>query len=158
MHPKIYEEFASAKGYDAGLKIVIERTGEQLKAMDPNVIRPGMLLGNIQSGKTKAFIGIIARAFDKGYDIAVVFNKGTKALSMQAVQRLSNEFETFIKDDEMNVYDIMALQDDLNDFILDQKLIFVVKKEDANLRRLDGTFHEVYPQLGGRTHLSSMKW
>lgn len=35
-------------------------------ADDPN--RPGMLLGKIQSGKTRAFLGVIARAFDRGYD------------------------------------------------------------------------------------------
>src|SRR4051794_3774597 len=41
--------------------------------------KPGMLLGKIQSGKTKAFIGVLAIAFDNGDDHAVIFTKGTKA-------------------------------------------------------------------------------
>ena len=30
--------------------------------------RPSMLLGKIQFGKTRVFVGIIARAFDRGFD------------------------------------------------------------------------------------------
>ena len=37
--------------------------------------KPLMMLGKIQSGKTKSFIGVMALAFDNGYDLAVVLTK-----------------------------------------------------------------------------------
>ena len=42
--------------------------------------RPGMLLGKVQSGKTRTFICSMALAFDNGYDIAIVLSKNSKAL------------------------------------------------------------------------------
>lgn len=83
MHPKIYAEFAADKGYNDDLKTVIERTVQQLKEMDTDVSRPGMLLGNIQSGKTRAFIGIIAKAFDEGYDLRSTLMRGRKTFVTQ---------------------------------------------------------------------------
>jgi len=37
-----------------------------------------MLLGKIQSGKTRGFLGIIADAFDNQFDIAIVLTKGVQ--------------------------------------------------------------------------------
>ena len=34
-----------------------------------------MLLGKIQSGKTRAFLGIIARCFDRGFNVAIIFDE-----------------------------------------------------------------------------------
>ena len=47
----------------------VSRTvGKFLEQREQNgVNRPGMLLGKIQSGKTRIFIGVIAMAFDNGY-------------------------------------------------------------------------------------------
>ena len=66
-----------------------------------------MLLGKIQSGKTRAFVGVIARAFDRGFNIAVVLTKGTKTLSAQTGARLRGDFSEFIDQDEFLVFDIM---------------------------------------------------
>ena len=45
--------------------------GSSIGAVLTSSDRPGILLGKIQSGKTRAFLGVIAEAFDNGYDIAV---------------------------------------------------------------------------------------
>lgn len=62
------------------LKTCMENTVKQLLEKDTTIDKPGMLLGKIQSGKTRAFIGIIALAFDNGYDMAIILTKGTKFL------------------------------------------------------------------------------
>jgi len=49
---------------------------------------PGMLLGKVQSGKTRTFISILALAFDNGFDIAIVLSKNSKALIEQTAKRL----------------------------------------------------------------------
>ncbi len=112
--------------------------------------RPGMLLGKIQSGKTKVFLGIIALAFDNGYDIAVILTKPTKALAKQTHRRVAKEFADFIQQDESQVYDILELPDPLTNFELNQKLVFIVKKQTDNLDRLFRTLSVTYPALAGR--------
>ena len=109
--------------------------------------RPALMLGDIQSGKTRGFIGVMALAFDNGYEVAVVFTKGTKALVRQTVNRFASEFEDSIDQDILQVYDIMEMPL-LNEWTLErQKIIIVVKKEKNNLRRLEETFFESYPTL-----------
>src|SRR4051794_945263 len=53
--------------------------------------RPGMLLGKVQSGKTRAFVGAIAIGFDSGFDIAIVLTKTSTPLATQTIRRLEND-------------------------------------------------------------------
>jgi hypothetical protein len=94
-----------------------------------------MLLGKVQSGKTRTFISILAVAFDNGFDIAIVLSKNSKALIEQTAKRLSSEFKMFLDDGELDIYDIMHAPDSFGAFELDSKLIFVAKKQTDNLRR-----------------------
>ena len=137
----IYKRFIKEKekDYSTELQKCIEDTIYHLTKNGTNFTNPGMLLGKIQSGKTRTFIGIIALSFDRGYDICVIFTKGTKALAEQTRNRLASEFLQFIENDEVKVYDIMSLPP-LTPYIKKQKLIFIVKKETKNLDRLVSLF------------------
>ncbi len=75
-----YDQMAANRGDDVELRSKIEEVVEQLQQQSTSTNRPGILLGRVQSGKTRAFLGVIARAFDKGYGVAVVLTKGTKSL------------------------------------------------------------------------------
>lgn len=127
----------------------IEGTVQALLSQD-TLAKPGMLLGKIQSGKTKTFLGIIALAFDSGFDISVILTKPTTALAKQTYKRVGKDFAEFIEADEAKIYDILELPDRLTHFELNQKLIFVVKKQTDNLTRLAEAFLRTYPQLGQR--------
>lgn len=142
----MYPRFIETKSYTRDLQDCIESTIDHLLSQPTNITNPGMLLGKIQSGKTQTFIGIIALAFDRGYDICVVFTKGTRALSEQTYQRLDYDFREFIENDGVKVYDIMNLPAQLTSYIRRQKLIIVVKKETNNLDRLVDFFNN-YPDL-----------
>lgn len=135
----MYNEFIESKDYSTELQECIENTVDNLTNNRTNFNNPGMLLGKIQSGKTRTFIGIIALAFDRGFGICVIFTKGTKALAEQTLKRLDNEFFQFIEDDEVKVFDIMSLPS-LTPYIKQQKLIFIVKKETNNLDHLVNLF------------------
>ncbi|MFC0522898.1 Z1 domain-containing protein [Pontibacillus salicampi] len=148
-----YTTLAKQNDYDLELKNAMKQTVVHLLEQNTTLARPGMLLGNIQSGKTRAFIGVMSLAFDNGYDIAIILTKGTKALAHQTYQRLKKEFYTFQEQDELQVYDIMHLPDFLVAYELNQKLIFVVKKQKQNLERLYETLFEEYPALGKRKTL-----
>jgi hypothetical protein len=137
----IYNDFIATKGYTQELQDCIENTVDKLISNKTNFNNPGMLLGKIQSGKTRTFIGVIALSFDRNYEICVIFTKGTKALAEQTLKRLDNEFESFIDNDEVKVYNIMNLPP-LTPYLKEQKLIIIVKKETNNLDHLVNLFTE----------------
>lgn len=115
------------------LAACIDRVVKQLEDSATTGDRPGMLLGKIQSGKTRAFVGVIARAFDRGFDIAVVFTKGTKTLSAQTVARLGYDLREFIEDDEVLVFDIMKQPGKLTKSEQRRKLVIVAKNRPRTL-------------------------
>ncbi|MEI5876209.1 Z1 domain-containing protein [Bacillus paranthracis] len=147
---RFYSRLTEKNNYSIETQQCIENTVNKLIENDTSVNRPGMLLGKIQSGKTRAFIGITALAFDNSYDVAIVLTKGTRALAQQTFERLKKEFEDFKDDDVLQIYDSMSIPDNLIAYELEQKLIFVVKKEANNLRRLHTAFFETYPSLIGK--------
>src|SRR3990167_8463889 len=145
-----YDTLTKKRGDDEKLKQCIESTIEQLAAIETSARKPGILLGKIQSGKTRAFLGVMALAFDNDYDAVIILTKGTKALAEQTYQRVINDFQSFIEDDAVQVYDIMHLPENLTSWELKQKLIIVAKKEINNMRRIIKALDDVYPDLKKR--------
>jgi hypothetical protein len=99
-----------------------------------------MLLGKIQSGKTKIFMGVIALSFEKDYGMAIVLTKGTKALAEQTYTRIDKDFDTLIEGDHVKLFDIMNMPDEITPYVRSKKLILVVKKQADNLNRLVSLF------------------
>lgn len=147
---KFYEQLRTERGDSAELATVIVDTVEELITRETDTSRPGMLLGKIQSGKTRAFLGIIAEAFDHGFDLAIVLTKGTRTLTQQTVRRIQKDFQLFRTGEKLEVYDIMQVPALSAWEIDEQKLIFVAKKEANNMRRLLNMFqqhiHLCYPR------------
>ena len=95
-----------------------------------------MLLGKIQSGKTKTFLGAIALAFDNGFDAAIILTKGTRALTRQTLARMHRDFARFRDNDQLQIHDIMNIPDGLTGYELSQKIVIIAKKQVDNLERL----------------------
>jgi len=142
-----YETIAALRADDLALQSCVSTVLNHLLNHDTSSHRPGVLLGKIQSGKTRAFLGIIASAFDNQFDAAVVLTKGTKTLAKQTIERIQDDFKPFTSSDAVQVFDIMFLPKDLTKFELNQKLIIVAKKEANNLERLLKAFRLDYPSL-----------
>ena len=151
---EFYQEFVvhSAK-YDAASQECIERTVAKLHAVETSAGRPGMLLGKIQSGKTRTFLGIIALAFENDFDIAVILTKGTKALAKQTLERVRAEFAPLAAKDGVQIHDIMTVPGGLTGYELSQKLVFVSKKQSDNLDKLAALIRDQYPSLAGKRAL-----
>jgi hypothetical protein len=145
-----YARLRDTREDDDALAACIDRVVKQLEDTSTSGDKPGMLLGKIQSGKTRAFVGVIARAFDRGFDMAVVFTKGTKTLSAQTVARLRHDLRDFIDEDEVLVFDIMAPPGNLTKSEQRRKLVIVAKKQAKNLERIIQFFDKDYPDLKGR--------
>jgi hypothetical protein len=151
---EMYSAFLEEKGYDPPTRDCILETVRQMGEVYSSDHHPGMLLGKIQSGKTRTYVGVIALAFDNGYETAIVLTKGTNALTHQTVARLEDEFQTLIAADAVDVFDIMAIwANGLNAYQREKKLIIVCKKQDDNLRHLRDLLFLTTPDLGGRRAL-----
>lgn len=109
---------------------------EAVKRLDEIGDQPLMMLGKIQSGKTRSFIGVTSLAFDNGYDLAIVLTKNSNALAKQTVTRMRQEFQEFKDDDIIDIFDIMCIPSEMSRFELNKKLIIVVKKEKNNLPKM----------------------
>lgn len=147
-----YDQLASKRGDPPELRAKIEEVIEKLEKEATSTKRPGILLGRVQSGKTRAYLGVTARAFDRGYNVAIILTKGTKSLAAQTLSRVKEDFAEFIAADQVEVFDILAVPD-LTPYELTHKLVFVVKKEDDNMRRLLDLFRTSYPELCKRNIL-----
>lgn len=97
---------------------------------------PLMMLGKIQSGKTRAFTGLMALAFDNKFDMVFILTKNSKALVKQTYRRMKWEFKEFIIANEVEVFDIMKVLEGLTNYELDKKIVVVAKKETSNLDRI----------------------
>ena len=137
-------------GYDEEMQACMERTVQKLLDTQTTLDRPGMLLGMIQSGKTQTFLGVMSLAYDNGYDIVIVLTKKEqKLLAQQTLERLKSEFRDLNEQDHIQIYDIMVMPN-LTRFELDQKLVFVVKKEIKNMTKLQDAFFKSYPHLADK--------
>lgn len=135
----------------------VRRTVDKLLADGCNADKPGLLLGNIQCGKTNTFENIIALAFDKGIEVCVILTKGTKTLASQTLARAKADFafarKTDVIDGRMKVMitDIMDLRHkgvstiDTNDDLCRQ--IIICKKEKRNLESLIELYERISPNL-----------
>ena len=142
--------------YSVELKKSIEQTGQLcIDNINQKVFSPIMMMGNIQSGKTRGFIGLMSLCFDNGFDVTIILTKCSTALVKQTVSRMMSEFEVF-KTGNATVGDIVA-QDILDiDFrscetmgqreavvkkflknYKRKKRIIVVKKQADNVDRLN---------------------
>ncbi|WP_202802801.1 Z1 domain-containing protein [Bradyrhizobium sp. YR681] len=128
-----------------------EETVQELVDLTTTSDHPGMLLGKVQSGKTRTFISVLALALDNSFDIAIILSKNSRALIEQTCKRVRSEFKTFVDEGEIAVYDIMHAPERFGAFELESKLIFVAKKQADNLNRLIDLFAHSPAMTGKRT-------
>ncbi len=62
-----------------------------------------MLVGKVQSGKTTVFSGVIARYFDKGYDLCIILTSIENLLNNQTNERMKEIFRAK-EPSKVNVY------------------------------------------------------
>ena len=146
-HYPIYTHLKNQIGYTDELQECIKKTTDELLKDGEGADKPGLLLGKIQSGKTRAFVGVMALCFDRGVDICVILTKGTKPLAEQTVLRMNADFYDFVdgKDPskpEVKIYDIIEVKTGIPQYNLSSnKVIIVCKKEARNLEHLIKLFN-----------------
>jgi len=132
---------------------VMQNTVSKLLETSTTSKKPGMLLGHIQSGKTRSFLGSMGLGFDNGFDVVIILTKNSNALVKQTFERVESEFTECIEEDELAIYDIMKMPVKLRKFELKKKLVIVLKKEKKNMQRLEKLLFDMYPDLTARKML-----
>ncbi|MGX8790853.1 Z1 domain-containing protein [Oceanobacillus sp. M60] len=132
---------------------VMQNTVSKLLDTSTTSKKPGMLLGHIQSGKTRSFLGSMGLGFDNGFEVVIILTKNSNALVKQTFERVESEFTGCIEEDELAIYDIMKIPVKLRKFELKKKLVIVLKKEKKNIQRLERLLFDMYPVLTARKML-----
>lgn len=150
---KFYTNLKEKNSYNLFTEDCIQETVSKLIHHKTTQNHPGMMLGKIQSGKTRTFIGVTGLALDNGFEVIIVLTKGTIALAHQTYERIKKEFATFIDEELVQLFDIMKMPNNLTKYELKQKLIIVAKKQKDNLNHLENKFLNIYPWLKNRKTL-----
>ena len=88
------------------------------------------LVGLIQSGKTRTFIGAMAKCFDLGFDAVILFTKVSKALVQQTINRLDAEFKLPLENGHLLTWNAIKLDEEaLDSYMLASKRIFLLPKK-----------------------------
>ena len=97
---------------------------------------------------------IVGRAFDKGFDIAIVLTKGTKALVNQTISRMEKDYRFFKESDDLNAVATIVVEDIMNNRrgfdmarVNRAKTVIVAKKEATNLKHLINVFKKKSPWM-----------
>lgn len=142
----IYEHLSRIVGYSKELKACIEETVDKLLVTNiSNASDPGLLLGKIQCGKTRAFVGVMGLAFDKGIDVCVVLTKSDDGLVEQTTARMEYEFRDYLSAVHMGQTVIGVHKTDKGMHfsptqINNQKNIFITYKNTTRLNYLINIF------------------
>lgn len=140
---EFYKEKCEENNYDEATKQCIEKTATHcikntFKADEEKNNQPIMMLGKIQSGKTRAFIGLIALAFDNEFDMVFILTKNSTALVQQTETRMKKEFKKAVDSHEIYISDIMKTNGRISGYQLEKKNIIIAKKQQDNLSKVIG--------------------
>lgn len=163
----LYKKYLIKKGKGNSVEQLESETYKILDSChNPNIKnrlwdRRGLVYGNVQSGKTANFIGLINRAFDHGYQIIIVLTGVTEDLRRQTQTRVNtgvlgipsgedkgiSEFAGFSETE--TIYAPTSIKFDLStnaewikhNITLNKKSIWVIKKNPKILEALIGWLH-----------------
>lgn len=118
--------------------------------------RKGLVMGNVQSGKTRHFAGVIARAVDLGYRFVIVLSGLHNNLREQTQSRLDGdlfvdqEFWYHLTNVDNNDFDRQSELVSLMGSHSDVCLCAVVKKNRKRLGNLEVSLRNVPEEIRGR--------
>lgn len=136
-----YQTLSANKKHSPTLQATVRSTVKRLLQSHTTSEHPGVLLGRIQSGKTTAFIGVIAESFDNDIDVAVVLTKNSELLGTQTTRRIRKDFYDFEQNGHVSIYYTHTFGDTvLKKSQLLNKKIFIAIKNPSSIVKLINAF------------------
>jgi hypothetical protein len=143
MKSSIYDELKEIKNHSQATQDCVHENYQALFeefSVDEHtqLVKPVCLLGKIQSGKTTAFIGTIAKAFDENIKTVIVLTKNSSILGKQTTKRLINELHATQSGGNIDIRYIkdVNVEEALSDAQLHRKRVIVGIKHYKNIQRI----------------------
>lgn len=138
---QFYQILSTNRHHSPSLQMTVKNTVDKLLKNKTSSEHPGVLLGRIQSGKTTAFIGVIAEAFDRNFDVAIILTKNSELLGTQTTRRVRKEFQQFEQQGHFSIYYTHTFGDTvLKKAQLLNKKIFIAIKNPKSIAKLINAF------------------
>ncbi|MFG1819512.1 Z1 domain-containing protein [Kribbella sp. NPDC049174] len=89
-----YKQLLTQKGFSPGVLNVLDASTDEIvnclgdPLLDGSWKRRGLVIGDVQSGKTATYLGVVNKAADAGYKLIVLLAGGTEALRKQTQFRV----------------------------------------------------------------------
>ncbi len=145
---RFFTAFSGAQGLSTEMRACCREVVEVMSDLQAGQRPPVLLLGKVQSGKTRGFMGAISLGFDNGYDLVIILTKGTKLLARQTYRRIKKDFKEFDDQRLVKITQMKAVKGKvLNGHELKSKRIIVCMKEDTNVDDLIEYVSEKNPSL-----------
>lgn len=142
LNTSIYDEMKRKRGDNEVLQKCVTDSVDALLEQEKQkgtMAKPICLLGKIQSGKTRAFVGAMAMAFDRGINTIIVLTKNSTILGKQTTQRIANEFHALESGKSISVEYITEIDENiiLGEAQLRQKRVIVGIKHYKNVEKIN---------------------
>ena len=104
----------------------------------------GLVVGRVQSGKTRNYIGLMLKAADEGWNVIIVLTSAIKSLALQTRNRISDEFSNVGANNHQFVHELDFLSAQSHNSLagaeLDGDFLYwgVAMKEVHSLNRIKG--------------------
>lgn len=104
----------------------------------------GLVVGRVQSGKTRNYIGLMLKAADEGWNVIIVLTSAIKSLALQTRNRISDEFSNVGANNHQFVHELDFLSAQSHNGLagaeLDGDFLYwgVAMKEVHSLNRIKG--------------------
>lgn len=95
--------------------------------IDKTQHRKGLMIGDVQSGKTESYTAVLNRAVDAGYDVIILLTGTTSVLRAQTQQRIDNDLIGLTVDKKEKRYKLCGVGEVKSDLIKISPITSVVR-------------------------------
>ena len=106
--PKYLAKIPDDARTPAAVVATTERLNEVLagRGLSPSPHANGLVVGRVQSGKTRNYIGLMLKAADEGWNVIIVLTSAIKSLALQTRTRIAEEFASVGADNHQLVHEL----------------------------------------------------
>lgn len=144
------------QNHEVAIERALELSGDPTTSKLGLSIRRGLVMGNVQSGKTLNFIGLLNKALDVGYHTIIVLGGHMNELRAQAQDRIDagvihvHDSKDALHSDLVRPHALTTREKDfsvgiargISPNLAATPAVYVVKKHPGILERLEGWFNE----------------
>ena len=110
-HSPYYPKYLANIGDDSRTGVAVDATLSRLnEVIDTRAVATargnGLVVGRVQSGKTRNYIGVILKAVDEGWNVVIVLTSAIKSLAQQTRKRIKEEFAAVGADNRQHVQEL----------------------------------------------------